>query len=82
MFDPGERGARFTFSISPGEDVFPLLSEIAQHHGMRIVHVISVIREDQAVCVAQVSGNATERMLDAIWRARRRVVHVVQLPLR
>jgi acetoin utilization protein AcuB len=82
MFDTEDRGARFTFSITPDEDVFPLLSEIAEHRGLRIVNVISVFGHDQPVCVVQVSGHATEGMLDDIWRARRRVIHVVQLPLR
>ncbi len=81
MFDTEDRGARFTFSISPDEDVFPLLSEIALQNDLRIVNVISVINHEQPVCVVQVSGDATEKMLDDIWRSRRRVIHVVQLPL-
>ncbi len=81
MFDTEERGARFTFGISPDDDVFPLLSEIARENDLRIVNVISVIHHEQPVCVVQVRGDATERMLDDIWRSRRRVIHVVHLPL-
>lgn len=82
MFDTEDRGARITFGITPGEDVFPLLSEIAQHHGLRIVNVISVTRNEQPVCVVQFSGRTSERTLDDIWSAHKRVIHVVQLPLR
>lgn len=81
MFDTEDHGARFTFDISPGEDIFPLLSDLARHHGLRIVNVITLTDQERPVCVVQVSGDATERMLDDIWRARRRVIHVVQLPL-
>jgi acetoin utilization protein AcuB len=80
IFRADGRGARFTFGISPGEDVLPLLSEIARHQGLRVVNVITATGHEPPVCVVQVAGNATERMLDEIWRSRHRVIHVVRLP--
>jgi len=82
IFETEDRGARITFGITKDEDVFPLISEIAEQRGMRIVHAISVVNHEQPVFVVQVKGTASERMLDDIWRARRRVIHVVSLPLR
>ena len=81
IFESTGRGARITFDIARGEDAFPLLADIAQRRGLRIVNVVSLPKHERQVCVVQVSGDATQAMLDDIWKSHHRVVHVVELPL-
>jgi acetoin utilization protein AcuB len=80
VFDSAARGARITFDASRGEDVLPLLSDIAKRHGLRVINFISLQSHERPVCVVQVVGERIEPMLEEVWASHHRVISVLRLP--
>jgi acetoin utilization protein AcuB len=79
VFDAPDRAVRLTFSLKPGEDVLPLVAEIAQRHDMRVTSFMALPRHEPPVCVVQLSGEKVDAALEDVWKSRHRVLNVVHL---
>jgi acetoin utilization protein AcuB len=79
VFEAPDRAVRITFSLSPGEDVLPLVADIARRRGMRVTSFMALPRHEPPVCVVQLAGNQVEETLDDVWKSRHRVMNVVNL---
>jgi acetoin utilization protein AcuB len=79
VFDAPDRAVRLTFSLKPGEDVLPLVAEIAQRHDMRVTSFMALPRHEPPVCVVQLSGEKVAEALEDVWKSRHRVLNVVHL---
>ena len=80
IFESAPAGARITFDISEGEDVFPLVAGIAQKRGLRVVTFVSLQKHERPVCVVEVSGADVDKMLDDVWKSKHRILSVIRLP--
>jgi len=78
FFEPPERGARITFDISSGEDVFNFISREARRRKLRILSLISSQQDHLPVCVVRVAGNDVEPFLDDLWNSGHRVINVLR----
>jgi len=81
VFETADRAVRITFSLKPGEDVLPLVSEIARKRALRVTSFMSLTRHDPPVCVVQLAGAKLDEALDDVWKSQHRVINVVQLGL-
>jgi len=79
IFESAPAGARITFDISKGEDVFPLVADIAQRRKLRVVTFVSMQNHARPVCVVEVSGKEIDKMLDDVWKSHHPVVSVIRL---
>jgi acetoin utilization protein AcuB len=79
VFDAPDRAVRLTFSLKPGEDVLPLVAEIAQRHDMRVTSFMALPRHEPPVCVVQLSGEKVAEALEDVWKSRHRVLNVMHL---
>jgi acetoin utilization protein AcuB len=79
VFEAPDRAVRITFSLAPGEDVLPLVADIAQRRAMRVTSFMALPRHDPPVCVVQLAGSGVEAALEDVWASRHRVMNVVQL---
>jgi acetoin utilization protein AcuB len=79
VFQAPERAVRITFSLSPGEDVLPLMADIARRRALRITSFMSLPRHEPPVCVVQLAGEQVEEALDDVWKSHHRVMNVVNL---
>jgi acetoin utilization protein AcuB len=79
IFESAPAGARITFDISQGEDVFPLVADIAHKRQLRVVTFVSMQKHERPVCVVEVSGKNVEKMLDDVWNSHHRVLSVIRL---
>jgi acetoin utilization protein AcuB len=80
MLDSPVRGARVTFDASNDEDVFALVAECAQRHGVRVLSLVSCRQHDRPVCVVRLAGLAVDKMLDDLWASQHPMLNVLQLP--
>jgi acetoin utilization protein AcuB len=80
VFETEDRAVRITFSLQPGEDVLPLVAEIARRRGMRVTSFMALPAHQPPVCVVQLAGQKTDEALEDVWNSRHRVLNVVQLP--
>lgn len=80
IFESAPAGARITFDISQGEDVFPLVAEIAHKRGLRVVTFVSLQKHERPMCVVEVSGVDVDKMLDDVWKSKHRILSVIRLP--
>jgi len=79
IFESNVSGARITFDISKGEDIFPLVAEIVQRRKLRVLTFISMQQHERPVCVVEVTGDP-DTMLDDVWKSHHRVLSVIRLP--
>jgi acetoin utilization protein AcuB len=79
VFETRDRAVRITFSLKPGEDVLPLVAEIARRRSMRITNFMALPHHEPPVCVVQMAGAQTDAALDDVWKSQHRVINVVQL---
>jgi len=79
VFETPDRAVRITFSLKPGEDVLPLVAEIARRRGMRVSSFMALPRHEPPVCVVQLAGSKIDETLDDVWKSQHRVINVVQL---
>jgi len=79
VFETPDRAVRITFSLKPGEDVLPLVAEIARRRGMRVTSFMALPRHEPPVCVVQLAGSKIDETLDDVWKSQHRVINVVQL---
>jgi len=78
FFSTHQGGARITFDLSHGEDVFRFVSTEARRRRLRIVNLISSQQDNVPVCVVRVSGLAVEEFLEDLWNSGHRVLHVLR----
>ncbi|MFO1476453.1 MAG: CBS domain-containing protein [Verrucomicrobiota bacterium] len=78
FFASDQPGARITFDISGGEDVFRLVQQAAHRHHVRVVSLITSRQEDRPVCVVRIAGQDVDGMLDEIWGSGHRVLNVLR----
>jgi acetoin utilization protein AcuB len=78
FFEPPQRGARITFDISSGEDVFNFISREARRRKLRILSLISSLQDDLPVCVVRIAGNDADALLDDLWNSGHRVINVLR----
>ena len=79
VFEAPDRAVRITFSLSVGEDVLPLVADIARRRGMRVTSFMALPRHTPPVCVVQLAGTQIEETLEDVWKSRHRVMNVVNL---
>jgi acetoin utilization protein AcuB len=79
VFETNDRAVRITFSLKSGEDVLPLVAEIARKRALRVSSFMSLPRHDPPVCVVQLAGAKLDEALDDVWKSQHRVINVVQL---
>jgi len=79
VFETTGRAVRITFDLKPGEDVLPLVAEIARKRSLRITSFMALPRHDPPVCVVQMAGAKLDEALDDVWKSQHRVLNVVQL---
>jgi CBS domain-containing protein len=78
FFEPPQRGARITFDISSGEDVFNFISHEARRQKLRILSLISSQQDNLPVCVVRIAGNDVDALLDDLWNSGHRVINVLR----
>jgi hypothetical protein len=74
-------GARITFDVSQGEDVFGLVAEASLRHRVHVSSLVRVLQESQPVCVVRVAGESVDSFLEEIWTSGHRVLNVIRFPL-
>ncbi len=79
VFEARDRAIRVTFSLGAGEDVLPLVADIARRRSMRITSFMALPGHEPPVCVVQLAGEQTDAALDDIWKSKHRVLNVVNL---
>jgi acetoin utilization protein AcuB len=79
VFEAPARAVRITFSLAAGEDVLPLVSEIAKRRAMRVTSFMALPRHEPPVCVVQLAGEQVDAALEDVWKSHHRVMNVVQL---
>ncbi len=78
FFEPPERGARITFDISSGEDIFNFISREAARRKLRVLSLISSQQDNLPVCVVRIAGNDVDALLDDLWNSGHRVINVLR----
>ena len=75
---PGDR-ARITFDVALGEDVFTLVSEIAQSRDVHVHGLTSSIIEGRPVYVLWVSGTGIHGLQQELWAGGHMVLSVLRV---
>jgi acetoin utilization protein AcuB len=78
MLAPGGHGARITFDITAGEDIYSAMYELTGQYGMRITNLFTFADGKRRLCVVQVLGWDVDRLIEAVWRKHHRVVSVLR----
>lgn len=82
LFAVPDQGARITFDISKGEDVFELITQLARKRHMKVTSLIAAMQNGLPVCVVRVTGANVDRFLEDIWGSGHLVLNVLRFPLR
>lgn len=80
LFGSDEAGARITFDVTKGEDVFTLVGKLAKTHQMKILSLIWTQHDQVPVCVVRVVGENVGKLLDELWNSGHAVVNVIRFP--
>lgn len=81
LFASDDCGARITFDISKGEDVFGLVAEASRKYGVQVSSLVRAQQENEPVCVVRVAGESVDSFLEEIWNSGHRVLNVIRFPL-
>jgi acetoin utilization protein AcuB len=79
VFESRDRAVRITFSLKPGEDILPLVAEIARRRSLRVTSFMALSHHEPPRCVVQLAGEKLEEALEDVWKSQHRVMNVVQL---
>jgi len=79
VFETRDRAVRITFSLKAGEDVLPLVADIARRRALRVTSFMALPHHEPPVCVVQMAGAQTDAALDDVWKSQHRVINVVHL---
>ncbi len=85
MSDPRTAGVRVTFERGEDEDLLPTITTLCAGLPVRIASCFSFHHDDprageRRLGVARLVGDASEGLLDALWRSHHRVLAVVPCP--
>jgi acetoin utilization protein AcuB len=78
-------GARVTFEIGADEPVLELVRSLAAPPGLRVASVFTLRRSDRwsngtrQLVVTRLLGEASDRVIDALWKSGHRVLSVLRL---
>lgn len=78
MFGADEPGARITFDVTQGEDIFGVVGAMAKRHRLRIASLIWTLHDELPVCVMRVIGKGVDEMLDELWASGHPVMNVIR----
>jgi acetoin utilization protein AcuB len=81
MFATQEPGARITFDVTKGEDVFALITQAAQAGGVRVTSLMRSQEGSRSECVVRVEGEAVDQLLGELWASGHPVLNVIRFPL-
>lgn len=79
LFATSGRGARITFDISAGEDVFAMIGQASRRHGLQVTSLIMSRQDHRPVCVVHIKGSTVDKLLDELWSSGHQVLNVLQL---
>jgi acetoin utilization protein AcuB len=79
VFEAADRAVRITFSLAAGEDVLPLIADIAKRRAMRVTSFMALPRHEPPLCVVQLAGEQVDAALEDVWKSHHRVMNVVHL---
>lgn len=80
LFGSEENGARITFDVTQGEDVFELIGKLSRCHHLKIQSLIRTFHGQLPVCVVRVVGERVDNMLEDLWGSGHPVVNVLRFP--
>jgi acetoin utilization protein AcuB len=78
LFGSDEKGARITFDVTLGEDVFEMIGKLSKRHRLKVRSLIWTKHDELPVCVVRVIGNDVEKMLEELWSSGHPVVNVLR----
>lgn len=78
LFETQGSGARITFDVSTGEDVFGLVARLSQKYGLQVTSLIRGVQDHQPICVTRVAGERVDSFLEEIWNSGHRVMNVIR----
>jgi acetoin utilization protein AcuB len=78
LFSAAEKGARITFDVTQGEDVFELVGKLSKRHQLKVCSLIWTQHEELPVCVVRVAGEGVDKMLEELWSSGHAVVNVIR----
>lgn len=78
LFEIQGSGARITFDVSTGEDVFGLVARLSQKHGVQVTSLIRGMQNHQPICVTRVEGKKVDNFLEDIWSSGHQVMNVIR----
>jgi len=78
LFGNHGQGARITFDVTQGEDVFELLGKFSKLFSLKISSLIWTKHDELPVCVVRVTGLGVDKMLNELWRSGHAVVNVIR----
>ncbi|MFO7569683.1 MAG: CBS domain-containing protein, partial [Smithellaceae bacterium] len=70
-------GARITFAVAEGEDIFKTVAPIALELGVRVVSLMTVDQPDRKLCVIRIAGENLDGFIDRIWKSGHTVLNVI-----
>jgi acetoin utilization protein AcuB len=79
VFEARGSAVRITFSLKAGEDVLPLVADIARRREVRVTSFMALPHHEPPLCVVQMAGAKTDAALDDVWKSQHRVINVVKL---
>jgi len=80
LFGSDEAGARITFDVTRGEDIFDVMSKLSKRHHLRVLSLIWTRHDQLPVCVVRVAGDNVDKMLDDLWSSGHSVENVIRFP--
>lgn len=78
LFDLPQGGARVTFDLSKGEDIFGLVGGIAKQHSVRVLALNLLELDGRPLGVVRVAGREIEAFLDDLWKSKHSVLNVLR----
>lgn len=78
----GTPGVRVTFDLDAEDNVTDLVAELAAHHELSVVSVLSLQREGRRLGMVRVTGRGSDAFVEAVWQSGHRVISVVRSPAR
>ncbi len=78
LFSADEKGARITFDVTQGEDVFELVGKLSRQHHLKIASLIWTHHDELPVCLVRVCGENVDQMLDELWSSGHAIVNVIR----
>ena len=80
LFASDEPGARITFDVAKGEDVFEIIGKLSKRHQVRVLSLVWTQHDQLPVCVVRVTGGNVNSLLDDLWNSGHSVVNVIRFP--